>query len=99
MNRSSNHALPAPIAAPVAIAPSSRARCVGTRRTIQCTSKAATIHPLVIQSEVPAARRVRRDATASRMAVRPYIASQPPSTTSSVPVMYEASSEATKSTA
>src|SRR5262245_40974879 len=59
--RSSNQALPSPMAAPVAAAVSSRARWVGTRRTIQCTSKAATIQPPVIQSAVLTVRRVRRE--------------------------------------
>ena len=53
-SRSSNHALPSPMTAPVATAVSSRARCVGTRRTSQCTSKAAPIQPHVIQRAVRA---------------------------------------------
>ena len=61
--RSSNQALPRPMTAPVAAAASSRARCVGTRRTIQCTSSAAATQPHVIQSAVRAVYRVRREIT------------------------------------
>ena len=43
---------------------SSRAGYVGTRRTIQCTSRTAPIHPHVIQRVVRAVERVRREATA-----------------------------------
>src|SRR5262249_59273748 len=40
-----------------------RAGYVGTRRTIQCTSSAAPIQPLVIQSVVLRARSVRGEIT------------------------------------
>ena len=43
---------------------SSRAGYVGTRRTIQCTSRAAPIQPPVIQRVVRAVERVRRETTA-----------------------------------
>ena len=66
MKPSSKAALPSPIAAPVAAAVSSRAGYVGTRRTIQCTTSAATIQPPVIQSAVRAVRSPRREITASR---------------------------------
>ena len=43
---------PSPMTAPVAVAVNSRARCVGTRRTSQCTSRAPPIQPHVIQRVV-----------------------------------------------
>src|SRR5205809_5951063 len=63
ISRSSNHALASPMTAPVATAVSSRAACVGTRRTTQWTSSAAPIHPPVIQSVDRMARAVRRETT------------------------------------
>ena len=52
------------VATPVAVAVTSRARCVGTRRTIQCTSTAAPIQPHVIHRAVLAVCRAREEITA-----------------------------------
>src|SRR6266850_2707279 len=76
MKLSSKPALPSPIAAPVAAAASSRAGYVGTRRTIQCTTSAATIQPPTIQSAVRAVRSPRREITGWRLGVASALAEQ-----------------------
>src|SRR5204862_5017928 len=58
-----------PMTAPVAVAVSSRARWVGTRRTTQCTSRAAAIQPQVIHSAVRAECSVRGEITARTWSV------------------------------
>src|ERR1700752_2800053 len=68
--RSSNQAPQSPMAAPVAVAVSSRARCVGTRRTIQCTSSVAPTHQAMIHRVVRAVCIVRRETTAVLLELR-----------------------------